>query len=240
MLKRLTPLVCLLLLLAFVQLPLVQPAHAGDKEERIKLLQEKMKKLKKLLVLMEEEKVRETPPKDPPWEPLLDFGLERPAYDQYAYLIAPQMSQEKLDSILQQLYFFASQDDLKARHTLFVIPTLPLDEGETMSVTKYNRDLAVAMLHKIGVPSALEGGILVTPNPLGEEGVAKGPQLFIDLAGCDQILRLRIFEQLQKVRLFAEDGSIQNYLWALLRSTDPQAFTVSVDGERMWLAVDND
>jgi hypothetical protein len=150
------------------------------------------------------------------------------------------MRQEVLDSALQQLYFFASQDELKERGTLFVVPSLPLADGETMSVAKYNRDLAVAMLRKIGVPSALEGGIVVVPDPLGEEGVAAGPMLLIDLAGCDQIMRTRIFEVLQQVRLFTEDGSIQDYLWALLKSASPQAFSVSVEGERMWLAIDRD
>jgi hypothetical protein len=240
MLKRYIPLFCCLLLLVVAQVSMGQPALASEKEERVRLLQEKLKKLKQLLVEMEEQKLKETPPAEGPWEPLLDFGLERPAYDQYAYLVAPLMQQEVLDSTLQQLYFFASQDELKERGTLFVIPALPLAEGETMSVAKYNRELAVAMLRKIGVPSAREGGMLVVPNPIGEEGVADGPMLWIDLAGSDQLLRTRIFEQLQKVRLFTEDGSIQDYLWALLKSASPQSFSVFAEGERMWLAVAKD
>lgn len=240
MLRKLIPLLCCLLIFCALQTVVVQPVVAGEKEERVQLLQEKLKKLKQLLVQMKEQKLREAPPTETPWEPLLDFGLERPAYDQYAYLVAPQMRQADLDSILQQLYFFSNQDELKERGTLFVIPTLPLAEGEAMSVAKYNRELAVEMLRKVDVPSALEGVIIVSPDPLAEEGVSKGPLLLIDLAGCDQILRLRIFELLQTVRLFTEDGSIQDYLWALLKSAAPQAFTVAVEGERMMLAVDND
>lgn len=240
MFRKLIPLCCCLLVLCALQLPLVQPVVAGEKDERVQLLQEKLKKLKDLLVQMEELKLKESPPTETPWEPLLDFGLERPAYDQYAYLVAPQMKQETLDSILQQLHFFSSQDELKERGTLFVVPTLPLAEGEIMSVAKYNRDLAVEMVRKIGVPAALEGAIIVAPDPLGETGVAKGPLLLIDLAGSDQILRSRIIESLQKVRLFAEDGSIQDYLWDLLKSASPQAFTVSVEGELLWLSVAKD
>ena len=240
MLRKIIPLFCCLLLLSFVSLPLVSPSFAGEKEERVQLLQEKLKKLKQLLVQMEEQKLKESPPTETPWEPLIDFGLERPAYDQYAYLVAPQMKREALDSVLQQLHFFAGQDTLKERGTLFVVPTRPLSEGETMSVDKYNRDMAVSIFRKIGLPSALEGAILVVPNPITEEGVAKGPMLLIDLVGCDQMLRARIFELLQSVRLFAEDGSIQDYLWELLKSASPQAFSVAVEGEQMWLAVDND
>ena len=240
MLRKIIPFVCCLLLVCALQLPVVQPSVAGEKEERVQLLQEKLKKLKQLLVQMEEQKLKETPPTEAPWEPLLDFGLERPAYDQYAYLIAPQMQREVLDSILQQLYFFSQQDKLKERGTLFVVPTLPLAAGETMSVAKYNRDLAVVMLRKIGLPSALEGAIVVSPDPLGEEGVAKGPLLLIDLTGCDPMLRSRMFELLQKVRLFTEDGSIQDYLMALLKNATPQAFTMFTQGELIWLKVADD
>lgn len=237
MLRKVIPFVCCLLLVCALQVPVAQPAMASEKEERVRLLQEKLKKLKQLLVQMEDQKLKETPPTDSPWEPLLDFGLERPAYDQYAYLVAPQMQQQVLDSVLQQLFFFSSQDELKERGTLFVIPSLPLADGETMSVAKYNRDFAVAMLRKIGLPSALEGAVVVSPDPLGEEGVAKGPLLLIDLTGCDQMLRSRIFELLQEVRLFTEDGSIQDYLLALLKNATPQAFTVFMQGELVWLKV---
>lgn len=240
MLRKLIPVFLCLLLFSVCLAPFAPPSFAGEKEERVKLLQEKLKKLKQLLVQMEEQKMKETPPKDIPWEPMLDFGLERPAYDQYAYLIAPQMKQEDLDSTLQQLHFLASQDELKERGALFVIPTLPLSEGEAMSVEKYNRDLAVSVLRKIGLPSSFEGGVLVVPDPISEEGVATGPMLLIDLAGCDQIMRMKIFEQLQSVRLFTEDGSIQDYFWALLKSASPQSFSAFVEGERMWLSLDND
>lgn len=240
MLRKLIPVfLCLLLFSAFLA-PFTPPTFAGEKEERVKLLQEKLKKLKQLLVQMEEQKLKESPPKDIPWEPLLDFGLERPAYDQYVYLVAPLMKQQMLDSTLQQLYFLASQDELKERGALFVVPTLPLAEGEVMSVGKYNRDLAVAILHKIGLPSSLEGGLLVVPRPIDQDGVADGPMLLIDLAGCDQIMRMRIFEQLQSVRLFTEDGSIQDYFWALLKSVSPQSFSAFVEGKRMWISLDKD
>jgi len=240
MLRKYFPILCCLLLLCFCSGSLVSPVFANEKEERVRLLQEKLKKLKQLLVEMEEQKLKETPPKDIPWEPLIDFGLERPAYDQYAYLVAPQMKQQDLDSTLQQLYFFASQDELKERGTLFVIPALPLAEGETMSVEKYNRELAVRVIRKVGLPSALEGGILVLPDPISEQGVAEGPMLLIDLTGCDQIMRARMFELLQSVRLFTEDGSIQDYLMALLKSASPQAFSIFSEDEMVWLALDND
>jgi len=240
MLRRIIPLCCCLLLFSFATLPLVVPSFAGEKEERVQLLQEKLKKLKQLLVQMEEQKLKESPPTDTPWEPLIDFGLERPAYDQYVYLVAPQMKQEALDSVLQQLYFFSSQDELKERGALFVIPARPLSEGETMSVEKYNRDLAATILRKLNLPTSLEGVLLVAPDPINEEGVTAGPLLVIDLVDIDQILRARIVELLQQVRLFAEDGSMQDYLWELLKSASPQAFEVAVEGERMWLAIDND
>jgi len=240
MYKRLIPLICCLLCLAFFQGAFPQPSFADEKEERVKLLQEKLKKLKQLLVQMEEQKLKETPPTATPWEPLIDFGLERPAYDQYVYLVAPQMKQETLDSVLQQLYFFSNQDELKERGALFVIPARPLSEGESMSVDKYNRGLAAAILRKLELPTALEGLLLITPDPIDEEGVTAGPLLLIDLVDIDQILRARIVELLQQVRLFTEDGSLQDYLWELLKSASPQAFEVAVDGKRMWLAVDND
>lgn len=233
-------LICCLLLFGFLQLSFVPPAIAGEKEERVELLQEKLKKLKQLLGQMQEQKLKEAPPTEKPWEPVLGFGQERPAYDQYAYLLAPQMRKETLDSVLQQMHFFSNQDELKERGSLFVVPTLSLAPGETMSVAKYNRALASDFLRKIGVPAALEGSIVVSPDPLHEEGVADGPMLLIDLTGCDQILRSRIFDLLLSSRLFTADGSIQDYLWKLLQSASPQAFSVTVEGQRMWLAVDND
>ena len=197
-----------------------------------------MKKL--IIAVMQEQKLKAQPPTESPWEPVLDFGQERPAYDQYAYLLAPQMRNEVLDSILQQLHFFSSQDTLADRGTLFVIPTLPLADGQALTVDKYNRELAAAFLRKAGVPAALEGSIIVSPAPLTRQGVASGQLLLIDLANCDQILRSRIFELLQSSRLFTEDGSIQDFLWQLLQNASPQAFTMTVEGQRMWVAVDND
>ena len=90
------------------------------------------------------------------------------------------------------------------------------------------------------MPTALEGGLLVAPDPLGQPDVAAGSLLFIDLAGCDQILRSRIFGLLQSQRLFTEDGSIHGYLWELMKSAAPQAFTVYMQDELVWLALDKD
>ena len=240
MFRKIIPLFCCLLVFAALSLSVPQGVVASEKEQRVDLLQDKLEKLKQLLAQMQEQKMKAQPPTEIPWEPVLDFGQERPAYDQYAYLLAPQMRKETLDSALQQLQFLSSQDELHERGTLFVIPALPLAVGETLSVAKYNRELAAAFLRKVGEPAALEGSIVVSPDPLHEDGVASGPLLLIDLANCDQILRSRIFELLQSSRLFAEDGSIQDYLWKLLQAASPQAFSVTVEGQRMWLAVDND
>ena len=103
MLKTLKCFLCCFLLVICLQQVHVVPALAGEKEERIKLLQEKMKKLQALLVLMEEQKLREQPPTEKPWQPIIKSGEERPAYDQYAYLLAPRMLATDLDSVLQQL-----------------------------------------------------------------------------------------------------------------------------------------
>ena len=229
---------CFLFVICLQQI-LVFPVVAGEKEERVQLLQKKMEKLQELLVRMQEEKLREQPPTEIPWQPILQSGEERPAYDQYVYLLAPQMRAEDLDSTLQQLHFLANQDELKERGTLFVVPTLPLSAGEKMSVESYNRDLAGQLLKEIRIPTALEGGLVVAPDPLGQPDVAAGSLLFIDLAGCDQILRSRIFGLLQSQRLFTEDGSIHGYLWELMESAAPQAFTVYMQDELVWLARDN-
>ena len=82
--------------------------------------------------------------------------------------------------------------------------------------------------------------MVVAPDPLDEEGVAGGPLLLIDLAGCDQIMRTRIFDLLLNTRLFTEDGSIHGYLWRLLQGASPQVFKVSMEGQRLLLAVDPD
>lgn len=230
---------CLLLVMALQQV-VVSPVAATEDEERIQLLQEKLKKLKDLLVKVQEEKIKEQPPTEIPWAPVLGFGEERPAYDQYVYLLAPQMRTETLDSTLQQMYFLAGRDELKERGALFVVPALPLAAGEVMAVKNYNRELAGEFLRKIGVPRAIEGGLIVVPEPLHRKGIAEGPMLLIDLTGSDQILRTRIFELLLQTRLFTADGSIQDYLWKLLQKASPQEFTVSVEGERMWLVVDRD
>lgn len=239
MLKSGIRFLCCFLFVVFLQQIYVFPVAAGEKEERVQLLQKKMEKLQELLVRMQEEKLREQPPTEIPWQPILKSGEERPAYDQYAYLLAPQMRTADLDSTLQQLHFLANQDKLKERGTLFVVPTLPLSAGEKMTVDSYNRDLAGKLLKESRMPSALEGGLIVASDPLGQPGVAEGSLLFIDLAGCDHILRSRIFGLLQSQRLFTEDGSIHGYLWELLKSAAPQAFTVYMQGKLVWLALDN-
>ncbi len=231
---------CCFLVVICLQQVFVPPVQAGEKEERIKLLQEKMKKLQDLLVLMEEQKLREQPPTEKPWEPILKSGEERPAYDQYAYLLAPRMVAADLDGVLQQLKYLSDQDPLKERRTLFVIPALPLGEGESMSVKKYNRDLVDDFLEKIGIPTAVEGGLLLAPDPLDREGIARERELlFINLTGCDQILRARIFGLLQSQRLFTEDGSIHGYIWALLKSAAPQSFSLYTQDNVTWLSVDD-
>lgn len=230
---------CCCLFLLCLQQVYILPAAAGEKEERVQLLQKKMEKLQELLVRMQEEKLREQPPTEIPWQAILQSGVERPAYDQYAYLLAPLMRAEDLDSTLQQLYFLTSQDELKERGTLFVVPALPLADGEKMSVKSYNRDLAGALLQKIKLPSALEGGVLVASTPLGKYDTIQDSLLFIDLTGCDQILRARIFSILQSTRLFTEDGSIHKYIWKLLKSAAPQAFTLFMQDNLVWLELNN-
>ncbi|SDZ81682.1 hypothetical protein SAMN05660420_00454 [Desulfuromusa kysingii] len=225
------------LLLFCLQHIYVPPAVAGEKQERVKLLQQKMEKLQELLAKMEEEKLREQPPTEMPWQALLQEGTERPAYDQYAYLLAPLMRAGELDSILQQVHFLASQDEMKERGTLFIVPATPLAAGESMSVKNYNRDLAGALLQKVDIPKALEGGVVVVSDPLETLSASNGMSLFIDLTGCDQVLRSRIFGLLQKTRLFTEDGSIYKYLEELLRSASPQAFTVYMQGDLVWLSL---
>ncbi len=239
MLKTLKCFLCCFLLVICLQQVHIVPVLAGEKEERIKLLQEKMKKLQDLLVLMEEQKLREQPPTEKPWQPIIKSGEERPAYDQYAYLLAPRMLAADLDGVLQQLKYLSDQDPLKERRTLFIIPALPLADGEKMAVDKYNRDLVEDFLKKIGIPTALEGGLLLAPNPLGRKGVAEGPLLFINLTGCNQIVRARIFGLLQSQRLFTEDGSLHGYVWALLKSAAPQAFNLYMENNLTWLSVDN-
>lgn len=239
MLKLGMRLLCCCLFMLCLQQVYVLPAAAGEKEERVQLLQKKMAKLQELLIRMEEEKLREQPPTEIPWQAILQPGTERPAYDQYAYLLAPLMRAEDLDSTLQQLYFLTNQDELKERGTLFVVPALPLADGEKMSVKSYNRDLAGSLLQKIKLPSALEGGVLVASTPLGKHDSDEDSLLFIDLTGCDQILRSRIFGLLQSTRLFTEDGSIHKYLWELLKNAAPQAFTIFMQDNLVWLELNN-
>ena len=234
MVRFTTSMVCCLLFLFCLQQVLVSPVMAGEKEERVKLLQEKMAKLQELLVKLEEAKLRQQPPTDIPWQAILQSGEERLAYDQYVYLLAPQMQAIELDSSLQQLNYLASQDEMKERGTLFVIPALPLAEGEKMSVKSYNRDLAGELLNKLELPTSLEGGVLVTPYPIGKLERKEDTLLYVDLTGCDQIIRARIFSELQSTRMYTEDGSVHKYLWNLLKSTSPQAFSMYMEDGILW------
>ncbi|HEY5673838.1 MAG TPA: hypothetical protein VIR78_09045 [Malonomonas sp.] len=234
---------CLCLLLFFgLSVGLVPQvrAEAESKSERAELLKQKLLKLQQLLAQVEEARLKEQPPTETPWQPIQAFGEERPAYDQYAYLLAPHLRKADLDSALQQLHYLAGLDELKERGNLFVVPALPLAVGETMAVERYNRELAAAYLRTVGLPSAYEGWLVVSPDPLHQAGVAAGPLLMIDLAGCDQIMRTRIFDLLLKVRLFTEDGSVHSYLWQLLQNASPQVFKVSMEGPRLILAVETD
>ncbi|MCW8859617.1 MAG: DUF5320 domain-containing protein [Deltaproteobacteria bacterium] len=215
-------------------------AAAGEKEERIRLLQEKMQALKAQLETMQEDRLREQPPSETPWQPILKVGEERVAYAQYAYLLGPQMRKDDLDSALQQIHYQTSTDELKERGTLFVIPTFPLAAGEQMSIETYNRELAAQILHQIGVPAAIEGGLLVAGKPINRLSLTDDPLLLIDLADCDQIMRARIFELLKSQRLFTEDGSIHRYLWELARSASPQAFSFYWQNNLAWLSLDNE
>ncbi len=226
---------CLVLLLS-LQAPLLTPsAGAGEKEERIQALQEKMAQLKAMLAELEEQKLREQPPEAPPWQTVTARGEERRAYSQYAYLLAPQMRSDMLDSVLQQLHFIAARDAMTERGNLFVVPALSRSGGALLPVAGYNRDLAASLLTGVGIPSAVEGGILVTGEALGETRQPEAPLLFIDLRACDQILRARIFELLQTVRLFGEDGSIHSFLWELITAARPQAFRVHQQHQVTWL-----
>lgn len=215
--------------------PVVQ---AGDKEERIRLLQEKMRLLKEQLAVMQEQKLREQPPGEIPWQPILRAGEERPAYRQYAYFLSAQMGQEDLDSVLQQIYYLASRDPLEERGTLFLIPSFQLSAEQQMSVETYNRDFAGQILHQAGVPTAIEGGLLVSAEPLSRARSEGDPLLFIDLAGSDQILRSRIFELLTSHHLFADGGSIESFIWELVLNASPQVFSLYWQDHIAWLALD--
>ncbi len=130
---------------------------ASEKEERIRLLQEKMNALKAQLELMQETRLRQQPPTELPWQPIQEQGQERVAYAQYVYLLGAHMSREDLDSTLQQVYHIAAQDEMEEKGALFVVPALSLVGGQQMSVDAYNRQLAVELLLQVGVPSAIEG-----------------------------------------------------------------------------------
>jgi len=237
MVSLVTRLFCCCFLLICLHQALVSPVMAGESENRIQLLKKKMVELQEILVHMQEEKLREQPPTESPWQPILESGDERPGYYQYAYLLAPQMQREDLDNILQQLNFIASQDEMKERGGLFVVPSLPLGDGKQMTIDHYNRDLAGALLKTVSVPTALEGGMLISATPLAQGSRGEEPLLFIDLAGSDQILRARIFELLQSYRIFADNGSIHGYIWKLLKNASPQAFTIYVQDRLTWLTL---
>jgi len=214
-------------------------AVAGEKEERIRLLQEKMKALQAQLEIVQEAKLREQPPTEIPWQPIQNLGDERPAYAQYVYLLGSQVAHDDLDSMLQQMYYLASQDKMAQRGALFVVPALPLAPGELMNIDTYSRELAVQLLAEIGVPSSIEGGILVADKPLHRLISDDRELLFVDLSGCDQILRARVFELLLSQSMFVPDGTLHGYLWELIKNASPQAFNLYWQGDLAWLSVDH-
>lgn len=213
------------------------PAAAGEKQDRIRLLQEKMKVLQEQLAVMQEARLREQPPTAIPWQPIQASGDERKGYAQYVYLLGSQMGQDDLDAVLQQVYYLASNDSLEERGTLFVVPALPLAGEAQMSIDAYDRELAVALLARIGIPSAVEGGLAIAAEPLGRLDQEDRQLLFIDLSGCDRVLRTRILELLQARRLFGPDGTIHDYLWELLKSASPQSFKLFWQKGVAWLSV---
>jgi len=226
---------CCVLLVICLQQVLVAPAVAGTDDARIQELKAKMLKLQELLTQVQEEKLREQPPTERPWQPILAAGEELQGYYQYAYLLAPQMPAATLDSVMQQLNYVSEQDEMKERGVVFIIPALPLADGESMEVSKYNRDMATTFLRQVRLPAAIEGGLLISSTPIGGAGIKH--MLFIDLTGCDQILRSRIFELLQKYHVFTEKGSTHGYVWELLQQVAPQAFTVYMHNDVAWLAL---
>lgn len=240
MIRTVFRLLCCLLLLVMLQQGVVCRAQAGVKEERVQQLQEKLQKLKEQLATMQEAEIHRKQTSEAPWQPLQQSGEEWTGYQQYAYLLAPQLRNEDLNSTLQQLRFLAGLDKAKERGTLFVVPARPLAVGEALESADYNRELASTFLQQLDVPTAIEAALVVTPQPLGKKGVVTGPLLFVDLTGCDRILRARIFELLQKQHLFADDDALHGYLWRLLKNAAPRAFTVSMQGERLNLEAAKD
>lgn len=229
--------ICLALLVAFQSQLFLPAATAGEKDERILLLQEKMAKLQEMLAELEEQKLREQPPQEIPWQPVAGSGEERRAYRQYVYLLAPQMRREVLGGVLEQLYYTAERDPLTQRGSLFVIPALNPSETGQLSVEQYNRSLASQWLSAQGIPSAVFGGVLVSADPVGESSGERQPVLYIDLDGCDQILRARIFELLQTTPLYGDDGSVAEFLWTLVAKAQPQAFRIYQQKQITWLSV---
>lgn len=234
-----TPLAFLMVLLFFL-LSVGSSGWATEREDRVRALQERLKALKEQLSVMQEAELREQPPTESPWQPILKAGEERIAYAHYVYLLGSQFSQENLDDILQQIYYIASQDPLEKKSALFVIPATSLAPGETMSVDAYNRGLSIDFLNRVGIPSAIEGGLLVSEKPLHKLEQGDDRQLlFIDLTGSDQILRARMFELLLNGSVFGPEGHPQNYIWELLRKATPQAFSMYWQNDMIWLSAES-
>lgn len=226
---------CLVLFIALQQI-FVAPACADEKQEQIQLLQKKMQKLQELMTQLEELKASQAPPTAPPWEKLAKTGAEWPGYQQYAYLLAPQLRGEDLDAVLQQLHFFAGRDAMEERGTLFVIPAVDDESAANMRVEDYSRALAIELVQTLNSPTAIEAWLVVSPAPLTQSGIADGPLLVIDLAGSDRMLRARIFELLQQQQLYTEDGSFADFIWQLLNEIAPQPLKLSMDGKRLRLS----
>ncbi len=229
-------LICCALLIPAQSYFFTNTACAGDKEDRIQALQEKMTRLKGLLAELEEQKLREQPPEIIPWQPLVNSGQERRAYTQYAYLLAPQMPQEDLSAILEQLYFTATRDKLTQRGTLFVVPALTQTEPEQLLAADYNRGLAADLLSKVGIPSAVSGGLLIVSAPVNKLVLEKQPALYLDLAGCEPMLRARIFELLLAGQ-FNEAEDLYSFIGNLIAAASPQAFQLYQQQQVLWLSV---
>ncbi len=230
-------LICFALLLPLQSYVWFDMACAGEKEERIQALQEKMTQLKGMLAELEEQKLREQPPEEIPWQPLISRGEERRAYTQYAYLLAPQMRQESLSAALEQLYYTAARDGMSHRGTLFVIPALNQTEAKQLEGVDYNRGLAADLLGAVGIPSAVSGGLLVTSDPIGKQARQDRPMLYLDLDGCSPMLRARIFELLLVSTLDESGASLYSFIGNLVAAAKPQVFQLYQQQQILWLSV---
>ena len=229
--------VCCVLLLPLQSYLLSPAAFGAEKAERIQALQERMIQLKSMLAELEEQQLREQPPEVIPWQPLISSGEERRAYARYAYFLAPQMGQETLGATLEQLYFTATRDALTQRGTLFVVPSINQTEVNPLAVSDYNRSLAADMLATLGIPSALAGGLLVTTDSIEKKTLQDQTVLYLDLDGCEPVLRARIFELLLTHDFQGTGGEFYPFIGALVAAAQPQTFKIYQQQHVIWLSV---